>query len=394
MAKVLGIIAEYDPFHNGHAYHLGEALRLTGADTVITVMSGDFTQRGEPALTDKWSRAEAAIRAGSDLVVEMPVIYAVNNAGYFARAGVGILEALGADFIAFGSETADIEALKDAAFSRTAMSDAQESELKALVKEGLSYPRALGRVLGETEGPGPNDSLAIEYLRYMRSAEPVTIPRVGPGHGEASSSDANLASATQLRRMLRSGEDVSGYVPETTLEILKREEASCGFGDPEKLFTQFASLAARADITGDLREVYGAEEGLANKFTEKFRYTSSWEELVERLKSKRYTRTRVQRTLIHMLLGLTRDMVKAAPLYGRILAMNDRGAEYLRGLKDSDGFMESGVPVIDNVNRALREHPELEAGLRLDILAADIYNISLGRDLYSNSEYVKNPLKF
>ena len=149
MPKVLGIIAEYDPFHLGHEYHLKEALKKTEADVAIAAISGNFTQRGEPAIVDKWARAEMALKAGYDLVVEMPFIFACNNAGYFAQSGVSILEALGADYIAFGSETADVEALLEAADARKNLSDEQHQEIKGLVKEGVSYPRALTMVLGD-----------------------------------------------------------------------------------------------------------------------------------------------------------------------------------------------------------------------------------------------------
>ena len=140
-----------------------------------------------------------------------------------------------------------------------------------------------------------------------------------------------------------------------------------------------------------MQGIYGAEEGLGNKLKNEFRYAGSWERVIDILKSKRYTRTRIQRVLIHMLLGVTREQVKNAQNYVRILGFNERGAEHLRELRRSGG---AGLPVIVNLNKDMADHPELKETAAIDILASDLYNTALGRDLYLNSEYVKKPLKF
>nr|MCR5181920.1 nucleotidyltransferase family protein [Clostridia bacterium] len=189
MPKVLGITAEYDPFHNGHKYQLEEAVRRTGTDVRIAVISGNFTQRGEPALLDKWTRAEMAVMEGFDLVVEMPLLFALNNSGEFARAGVGILEDLGADYISFGSECGDLAALQEAAFRRDLMTEEDDARIRDLVREGYSYPRALQTVLREAEPLGPNDNLACEYLRNMKTARPVVIKREGAGYSDTDSEE-------------------------------------------------------------------------------------------------------------------------------------------------------------------------------------------------------------
>ena len=391
MPKVTGIIAEYDPLHLGHVYQLEEARRLSSSDVTIAVISGNFTQRGEPAIVDKWARAEMALWAGFDLVAEMPFIFACNNAGYFAQSGVEILEALGADYISFGSETADVETLQEAADARKELSYEQFQDIRGLVKEGVSYPRALTMVLGEEKAFGPNDTLAVEYMRHMESARPLPVMRKGAGHGELREEEG-MASATMIRKDLLeygSVDRIRAYVPEATAEILLREQEAHGFADPEKLVPYIRARAAAMD-RADLNDIYGAEEGLGSILKENFRYKETYEELAEALKSKRYTRTRVQRVLIHTLMNLKKDDIMEAGNYIRILGFSDKGAEYLKALKKADMV---GLPIIDNIKKDLNEHPWLRRTFELDIKASDIYNTIYGRDLYANSEYVKKPLK-
>ena len=400
MNKVLGIIAEYDPFHNGHAYMLKRAADIVeetygcseGDVTRIAVISGEFTQRGEPALTDKWSRAEMAIRQGFDLVAEIPFVFCCNNSGYFAKAGVEILESLGADVIAFGSETDHLQTLLNAAHRRANITEEQQTVIKSLVKEGRSYPSALSEALDETEPFGPNDSLGIEYIRHMKKAVPIPVKRIGADHN-STEENSSISSASLIRQKLLNGEpleDVSHLIPSSTLELLKRESEACGFCSPDMIFR---IIAAKAAVSSDeeLNAVYGAEEGLGSKLRSEFRYASGWDDLTQRLKSKRYTMTRVQRVLIHIITGITRETVKRASPYIRILSLNDRGAAHLKAVKKS-GI--SGLPFIDNIKSDLKVNPQVKSAFEKGIMATDLYNIALGRDLYSYSDYVKNPLKF
>ena len=391
MAKALGIIAEYDPFHLGHEYHLKQAREMTGADLCVSVISGYFTQRGEPALTDKWSRAEMAVSSGVDLVVEMPFVFACNNAGYFAEGGVRILEALGADYIAFGSETADTSRLVETARIRTSMTEKDQDKIRELVKDGLSFPRAQSLVLGEKDTFGPNDSLAIEYIMRMEKAEPIAVKREGVAHDQ-DGERGSFASASYIRRRLLQGapfEDVSHLVPKTTLDILKREFDASGFASCDMLYDMLLGKALSTSRE-ELNKVFGAEEGLGSKLKDGFRYASDYEGLIDLLKSKRYTRTRIQRVLVHFLSGLTREKMKTMKPYIRVLAFNEKGARHLKELKKS-GDMK--LPVVENIKSDMRFFADLRDTLELDIMAADIYNTALKRDLYLNSEFVKKPLK-
>ena len=175
--RVAGIVAEYNPFHNGHLYHLNESKKLTDAEISIVAMSGNFVQRGQVAIADKWKRAEAAIRCGADLVVEISVIFACNSAPYFAKGGVEILEALGVDYISFGSESGNIEELKAISQEMKRLEGEIEEYIKEAVKNGLAYPRAREEAISELIGSqaaelinNPNNILALEYLKKIENA--------------------------------------------------------------------------------------------------------------------------------------------------------------------------------------------------------------------------------
>lgn len=387
MPKVLGITAEYDPFHNGHKYQLEEAVRRTGADIRIAVISGNFTQRGEPALLDKWTRAEIAVREGFDLVVEMPLLFALNNSGEFARAGVGILEDLCADYISFGSECGDLAALQEAAFRRDLMTEEDDARIRDLVREGYSYPRALQTVLREAEPLGPNDNLACEYLRNMKTARPVVIKREGAGYSDTDSEEG-YPSAKQIRERLKRHEDVSHMMPEAGFLRLKKEERENGLMFRNRLFPLLMQKIATTPKQ-ELMKISGAGEGLGNRLRDNFRYCHDYDELAGSIKSKRYTLTRIQRVLANTLLGITEEDSRNAGIYIRVLAFNDRGAAHLRSLDDRG----HRFPLITNINKDAVKYPELQKDIERDILASDIYNIAMGRDLYLNSEYVKKPLK-
>ena len=454
--KAVGIIAEYNPFHNGHAYHLAESLAASGADVSVAVISGNFTQRGEPAILDKWSRARMACEGGVNLVVEMPAIFACNNAGYFARAGVEILESLGVSCISFGSECGDIGKLRALAEVMDARQAEIEEAVRAACKDGCSYPRARAEVLSEMLGgetvevpsernlgrnvadvlsepilagevteilSKPNNVLALEYLRCMRRAQPLTIKRLGAGYndarlaaddeacesgaaeapwGEAAGSclgckepaagePGKFASAAGVRNSIYStgcdleASGIASYVPESTYQILRANQDS--ITQTEALFPLLIQriLTSTAD---ELNAIFGAEEGLGNKHKAGVRYYKSYEDIIEDLKSKRYTRTRIARILVMTLLGITRADVKSAKNYIRILAFDEKGSEYLKEIKKAE---VSALPIITNINREASLYPEIAKTLDFDIKATDLYNLAARRDLYAGSEYVQHP---
>ena len=389
--KAVGIIAEYNPFHNGHKYHLEQALTESGADVCVSVISGNFTQRGEIALLDKWTRAEMAVRNGVNLVVEMPTVFACSNAGYFAEAGVEILEALRAESICFGSESGNTEELNRIAREIEYNMEKLEEEIKTGVKDGLSYPRARSqailRLFGENAASvieSPNNILAIEYIRRMKKARPLAVKRLGAGYHDTDSLDG-MASATAVRKLLKEGGDISRMVPEFSREILNRNR---GRLTDSSMLTPLIIQKVLMTSAEDLNRIFGAEEGLGNILKSRVRYWKSYEDIIDDLKSKRYTRTRIERMLVHTLLGTKREDMMSASKYIRVLAFDEKGSRYLKQVKKAGSCK---LPVITNINKDAACFPEISMTLEKDILATDIYNMAAGLDLYYNSEYVKKP---
>lgn len=385
--KSVGIIAEYNPFHNGHLYHLNKSKELTDAKITIAAISGNFVQRGKIAMADKWQRAEAAVKCGADLVVEIPVVFACNSAPYFAKAGVEILENLGVDFISFGSESGNIDELYELDRAMETLNEDIEGFIKEKVKEGLSCPRArreaVDKLIGEKGAlilDKPNNILALEYIKVMKTSQGVTVQRKGPGYNDIEVYE-ELASATAIRYLLKEEADISHLLPQMSFETLKSNEMP----SEEILFKMICQNALVSDAK-DLDKTPTGGEGLGNKLKNSIRKISSYEELIEELKSKRYTRTRIERFLIQTLLKINQE--NAYKNYIRVLGFNAKGSAYLKEIKKADICK---LPIITNINKDIQRFPEIDCTLSKDILAMDIYNMATQRDLYSFSEYVRKP---
>ena len=374
---------------------------MSRADFVIAVMSGDFTQRGEPALLDKWIRAQMAVDAGVDLVVELPFAFACNSAEFFARGGVNILEGLGCDFISFGSESGDADALMRVA---GVLANEPADFRKALRKHldlGLSFPKARELAVNETMGltagqllKEPNNILAIEYLKASRSMMPLTVKRIGGYHdaeyaGEKTGAAADapvkendIVSATAIRRAAIEGnmDEVFRFMPAEAAGLMKVNAGS--FADPaeKKLYAMICSEILRREA-GDIGEIFGASEGIENKLKKEVHRCASLEELTDAAKSKRYTRAGIARLLIQILTGLT--FIDENAVYARVLAMNEKGGEFIRQGKKTDKIK---IPVITNINRG--DMPQM---LKYDVLAADMYNLAFGNDMYMRNDHVMKP---
>ena len=385
-AGVLGIIAEYDPFHNGHAYHLARSREITGAGSVIAVMSGDFIQRGGPAMFDKRMRAEVAVRNGVDLVIELPFVYACGNAEHFARGAVGILDGLGiVDYISFGSEGGDLEDLMDLARYFTGDTERSDAAVREAMRTGVSYPMALELAAAGSVGAEaaaalrlPNNTLAVEYLRQLiiikSRIKPVTVKRYAAGLDEAAS-EAGIAGATAIRNMLLEGREASQYLPAVTgdaiREYLRSGRKLLSIGD---MFVPLLMAELWAD-RGALADVLSATEGLDNRLHAAARAATDMEELIRLTKSKRYTETRIRRLICHTVVGLTKSAMSAAlnePIYAKVLAFSDNGAGMIRRIKKlKDGV----IPIVSNPNKegsVMRDSPATDA---FDIRAADIRHV-------------------
>lgn len=341
--KITGIIAEYDPFHNGHAYHIGRA-RAAGAEAVVVALGGEFTQRGEPAWCSKYLRAEAALRCGADLVLEIPLPYALGSAERFAEGGVSVLDALGCvDTLSFGSECGDAE--KIARFAALSDTDEFLNEVKKAHSDGVSAAsaregaaRRLAPELGDVAS-SPNDTLGAEYCKWLMrlglNMRPMAVRRFGAGHGEAVLK-SGIASATYLRSFSFVS-DILPYVPARTHELLLNAEAAGKLpASPEKYGTAALSRLRTLSEAELARVPDCAAEGLYHRVFDAIQVAKSLDELYALIKTKRYAMSRVKRIVAGAYLGLDCGALKGASLpYVHVLGMNDRGAAVLKEAKSA-----------------------------------------------------------
>lgn len=399
--KILGITVEYNPFHNGHKYHLEESMRKTGADYSVAVMSGNFTQRGETAILDKWTRSRIAVENGVDLVLELPFVFACSRGENFSSGAVDILKGIGATDIVFGSESGDMEKLSSLAEAMTAGAGAISVVRRRLMKEGSSFAKAsqiaVERVLGKERAEllsEPNNILAIEYLKrisYWRKRghviEPHTVKRYGSGYRDADKK-AGFAGASAIRNIMKevpsSLNEIRNYVPENTAESLMETEA------PEKAEKR-AFLLLKSEIvknsSSELSKVYCMGEGLENKFKKEIITAGTMEDFISSIVSKRYTESAVRRLIVYVLMGL-KEYEPEGKLYGRVLAAGERGRELLKIIKKQE---TATIPIITNINKENDIREAVWDTLKYDLLASDMYNIIKDRDLYDFSDNVIMP---
>ena len=341
---IIGVVSEYNPFHNGHAWHLLKCReRLPEESTVLCVMSGDFVQRGEAALFSKYARAEAACRCGADLVAELPLPWALSSAEGFARGAVSLLSALGAEYLGFGTETAEPEYLEKLAEELDR--DGLQEEIRRRLKETgkLSYAQARQQILEERLGERalllstPNNILAVEYLKAIRTLgyamKPLAVRRIGSGH-DKKGAEPGFRSASQLRELLLHGEDVGGDIPHEVALVLRREIEQGRIVRPAILETACLSRLRMLD-----REVFSllpdAADGLGNRLYSTIREQSDLPGVFAAAQTRRYPMARVRRVCLCACLGVTAQMSRGLPPYARILAMNERGRAYLASIRDS-----------------------------------------------------------
>ena len=372
--KAVGIICEYNPFHLGHQWHLSEAKRLTGADAAVCVMSGAFVQRGEPALFEEYARAETAVRCGADLVLALPVPWAMASAQRFALGGVAILDGLGVcSHLSFGSECGDTALLTDVA--EMLMRPETDAALRETLSAGMSYAAARQSALEKLGVSGssclrePNDTLGIEYISALRklksSIKPCAVRRIGrhDGGGE----DIGFASASHIRSVILSGGNLAGLVPRETEEILQRESAS-GRGPVTAGALENMMLYRLRTMTD---EEYAAlpdgSEGLWMRLARYGRSEASVEAVLEQTKTKRYAMARLRRMVLAAFLGVTAEMQEKLPPYTRVLAMNGTGAALLKTAKQ-----RAKLPVITKTADAKAFSGFAGEILSLEARAADL----------------------
>lgn len=395
--KILGITAEYNPFHNGHKYHIEKSRELTGADCVVAVMSGSFTQRGEPAILDKWERSRLAVENGVNLVVELPFVYACNGAEAFAKGAVDILAGLGADVISFGSESGDISSLQKIAGELLHEADNIAEERAKLMRNGMSFAKATElaaeKLLGKSAAGimlEPNNILALEYLKRIaflnengHAVEAVTVARHGSGYFAVNEA-AGFAGASAIRRMTKRDE-FGKYVPSRVAEALENTVAECALHAEEQMFRLIRSEIVK-NAPQELAEIYRMGEGLENRLKKEIVHAADMKSLISGVVSKRYTEAAVRRLLVYVLLGIRQYELPQA-VYGRVLAADDTGRKLLADLRKRDVH----IPLITNVNKDERDNEAVQECIYYDMLAADMYNLIYDRDLYAFSDKVRKP---
>lgn len=334
----VGIICEYNPFHNGHAKQFHFIRERFGADCrIVCLMSGNYVQRGEPAVYEKSVRAQAAILCGADVVLELPLTYALSSAEGFAAGGVEILSKLGIEYLCFGCETADADILMQTA--NVLLQPQTDAAIKEALQTGISYAAAREQALDAvfTEGVSviqkPNDILAVEYckaiLRQNSTMKMIPLHREGNYHAELPESEN--PSATSLRALLSANKDLSAFV---------LPEALAGYQNAAVYSFRAGERAVLARLKGMSEEEFShipyGSEGLWRRFMHACRECSDTDAIIEQTKSKRYARSRIQRMLLCAFLGLTADDLSRQPDYVRILAFSEPGREVLRSFKSSE----------------------------------------------------------
>ncbi len=379
--NILSVICEYNPFHNGHAYHLASQKERFSADGVVCLMSGSFMQRGMPAIYDKWSRAKAAVCCGADLVLELPVVYSAQSAMRFSYGAVSLLNALGCvNLLSFGSECGDIEKLKRAA--GVLSSETFSAYMKTETKKGVSYPAARTNILEKgfptLDGDlikSPNNILAVEYLRALKKLESEIIPVT---HDRK----MQFSPASRIRDAIYSGNSAEDHIPPA---------ARCCFDSPCDLtaYDQIVSYHFRKQFPEELRQISDVAEGLEYRFLKAAKESFGANELAENVKSKRYTRTRIDRIIVNSLLGITDEDTALPPQYARVLAFNERGKKILKEMRKT-----TQISLITKMADAKPDTVAFQRMLEKDLLSTDIYalltkNKSAGQDYTHSPVYVK-----
>ncbi|WP_096435522.1 nucleotidyltransferase [Alteribacter populi] len=383
--KSVGLVVEYNPFHNGHLYHLTESKKAAGADLAVAVMSGSFLQRGEPALTDKWTRTKMALQGGCDIVVELPFAYAVQHANLFAQGAVAVLDQLNVDYISFGSEDGDIDHFVRTLHTMTEHREEIDQAVRSFLSEGYSFPKACSlayeAILPSTgvDLAKPNNILGLQYIKAVHdlnsSIKPLTILREKAGYHDLKPSDEAIASATMIRNRLVSEnftlEDIQAYVPETTFENLVQYKKTYGQWHTWEHYFPYVRQKVITSSPAELHELYEMEEGMEYRYKKGIKHSECFSSFIDYLKTKRYTRTRLQRSMVHLLMNTKKSWMKThanalSPSYIRLLGMSTVGQEYLSSIKK-----QIGARMITNASKG--KDPLLQK----DIEAATVHHLPL-----------------
>lgn len=404
MSKVLGIIAEYNPFHNGHLLHLTKSKEETGAKYSICIMSGNFVQRGNTSIVNKWVKTEMALKSGIDLVLELPTVYSISSAENFAEGAIKLLNSLKiVDTISFGSENSDIDILNRISGILYEEPKQYVEFLNEELKKGLSFPKArenaillylndkkYSNILNQ-----PNNTLAIEYLKALKKYKShimsISIKREKAFYNSNCIVD-EYASATAIRNMIINNQfnDIRKVMPRLAYDLLMQEIENNQYVIDISNFEKEILYSIRRLSTADLKKFPEVNEGLENAIKNAANSCNTLAELINIIKSKRYTQTRIQRILLYILLNITKkDMYisrKTVP-YARILGYSQKGKELISEIYNANPkitLITSVKNFFDSSNNKTYKHM-----LSKDILATNIYTLAYENDSVANLDYTK-----
>ncbi len=339
--KTVGIICEYNPFHNGHLYHLDKVKELYKDHIIVLVMSSSFMQRGEPSIIDKWTKTKIALENGIDIIVELPFPFSTSSADQFATGSISILKHLKVEHLLFGSESGNIDEINDFIEKNSEI----EKHVKGFLDEGLSYPKAMGESYKKVTGNSfekPNDLLAISYLKAIKDLKakitPATIKRSNDYHDK--NLNNTVVSASAIREGLLNKTNISSFVPASTLLNLH----DLHFIDDYFPFLKHQILCN----INELDKFNLVDEGIENKIKRHILTATSFDNLIMKIKSKRYTYSRLRRMLTHIMCGYTKKLNKKFKKieYIRVLGFSNRGQGYLNKIKK-----EVKLPIVTNYSK-------------------------------------------
>jgi len=351
--EIIGLIAEYNPFHNGHLYHINRIKELYPDSLLILVLNGYFLERGEISIINKEEKTKLALENGIDIVIELPVLYGTQSADTFSEISIKLLNELGVKKIVFGSECNDIKKLT---FIAKKQID-NDLNIKEYLKTGLNYPTSLNKALNSNIDT-PNDILGITYIKTILknkySIEPITIQRTNDYH-DLNSND-QIISASNIREKLKNNIDIKSFVPSTKYIKTINEDL---------LFTL---LKYKITTEDDLSKYLTVDEGIENKLVSEINNCQNIEEVIKKIKSKRYTYNRLRRMLIHILIGIKKEDALIPLKYIRLLGFNKLGQTYINKIKK-----QTNLPILTKIAETDRcRNIEIKASLIYEMLTKEL----------------------
>lgn len=408
MSRVIGVVAEYNPFHNGHYYHLQATKEITGAEYCVAVISGNFTQRGDTSIVNKWAKAYMAICGGADLVIELPTVYSISSAENFASGAVKILDNLKVvDAISFGAEANDLATLNNIANVLYEEPKAYTNILSHELKKGISYPaareNALMMYLNDIKRyantlSSPNNILAIEYLKALKiqksKLEPIMIRRKKVYYNDNKIVD-DFASATAIRKLLQGGEyaNLRKVIPRSSYTIIGQESRKGGMVLSLSKYEKEIIYTLRKMTVEEIADLPDVSEGLQFAIKNAANEANNLKDLISNIKSKRYTQTRIQRILLYALLGIDKKLMensrKVVP-YVRVLGFTQKGKSLLSEISRRNPKLNIITSLKKYMDQNQNKNKVLAEMLEKDIFATDVYTLGYIGDSKANLDFTNN----